>query len=294
MSKLISPAQCSFVPERQSADNILVAQEAIHSMRYKKGTSGYMAIKIDLEKVYDRLNWRFIQDTLQEAGLPQNLTDLIVSCYSSANMNVLWNGTHSNPFVPSRVKHNIWEPITLNRGGPKLLHLCFADDIVLFGKASMEQVELTRSILELFCRCSGQKVSYDKSCVYFSENVNFSRKGALSEALGASFGEVITLVLCSKYRCGDNTIPLMKPLQLMSNAWKGISHIWKQFERNIWRIGSGQTVDFWKHHWIPGVHCLMDFSQTEVTSNMRDEKVCDYVVNNNWNYDRIGYNLGDD
>ncbi|KAL4391935.1 hypothetical protein AHAS_Ahas03G0294800 [Arachis hypogaea] len=59
-------------------------------------------------------------------------------------------------------------------------------------------------------------------------------------------------VLCSKYRCGDNTIPLMKPLQRMSNAWKGISHIWKQFERNlIWRIGSGQTVDFWKHHWIP-------------------------------------------
>ncbi|RYR45289.1 hypothetical protein Ahy_A07g031124 [Arachis hypogaea] len=103
------------------------------------------------------------------------------------------------------------------------------------------------------------------------------------------------MVLRSKYRCGDNTIPLMKPLQRMSNAWKGISHIWKQFERNlIWRIGSGQTVNFWKHHWIPGVHCLMDFAQTEVTSNMRDEKVYDYVVNNNWNYDRIGYNLGDD
>ncbi|XP_072052154.1 uncharacterized protein [Arachis hypogaea] len=82
------------------------------------------------------------------------------------------------------VKHNIWEPITLNKGGPKLSHLCFADDIVLFGKVSMEQVELTRGILELFCWCSSQKVSYDKSCIYFSENVNFSRKRALSEALG--------------------------------------------------------------------------------------------------------------
>ncbi|RYR12290.1 hypothetical protein Ahy_B04g069826 [Arachis hypogaea] len=79
--------------------------------------------------------------------------------------------------------------------------------------------------------------------------------------------------------CGDDTIPLMKPLQRMSNAWKG----WFRSDRG-----------FLEHHWIPSVHCLMDFAQTEVTTNMRDEKVCDYIVNNNWNYDRIGYNLGDD
>lgn len=37
MPKLISQNQCSFVPGTQTSDNILIAQEVIHSMRSKKG-----------------------------------------------------------------------------------------------------------------------------------------------------------------------------------------------------------------------------------------------------------------
>ena len=55
MPNIICPNQSSFVPGRQTADNILIAQEIIHPMNYKKGRTGYMAIKIDLEKAYDRL-----------------------------------------------------------------------------------------------------------------------------------------------------------------------------------------------------------------------------------------------
>ena len=56
MAHVISPNQCSFVPGRLSSDNIIVAQEVIHSMRVMGGKKGYMAIKIDLEKAYDRVN----------------------------------------------------------------------------------------------------------------------------------------------------------------------------------------------------------------------------------------------
>ena len=56
MEKLVSPRQCSFVPGRCMADNILVAQEVVHSMRMKKGSKGWMAIKLDLEKVYDQMD----------------------------------------------------------------------------------------------------------------------------------------------------------------------------------------------------------------------------------------------
>ena len=57
---LIGPHQTSFVPGRHITENIIVAQEIIHSMRRKKRRKGFMAIKVDLEKAYDKLSWSFI------------------------------------------------------------------------------------------------------------------------------------------------------------------------------------------------------------------------------------------
>jgi hypothetical protein len=62
LPSLISPTQCSFVPGRQITDNILIVQEMLHTMRKKQGSVGYMAIKIDFEKAYDRLRWSFIKE----------------------------------------------------------------------------------------------------------------------------------------------------------------------------------------------------------------------------------------
>lgn len=56
MEDLVSPHQCNFVPNRHNSDNIIIAQEVIHSMRTNRGAKGWMAIKIDLEKAYDWLN----------------------------------------------------------------------------------------------------------------------------------------------------------------------------------------------------------------------------------------------
>lgn len=55
LQRLVGPAQCSFIPKRHSHDNIIIAQEIFHSMRSKGGKKGWMEIKIDLEKAYDRL-----------------------------------------------------------------------------------------------------------------------------------------------------------------------------------------------------------------------------------------------
>lgn len=102
MEDLVSPHQCSFVPNRHSSDNIIIAQEVIHSMRSKKGAKGWMAIKIDLEKAYDRLNWDFVKHTLQDIGLPQSYIDLVWYCISTPWMRVIWNGEALEEFTPSR------------------------------------------------------------------------------------------------------------------------------------------------------------------------------------------------
>ena len=55
LDKLISPNQTAFVPGRRGLDNVVVAQELIHSLDKKKGRVGFMAIKVDLVKAYDCL-----------------------------------------------------------------------------------------------------------------------------------------------------------------------------------------------------------------------------------------------
>ena len=55
LTDLVSPLQVAFVPGRKGADNAIIFQEIIHTMSRKKGRHGLMAIKIDLEKAYDRL-----------------------------------------------------------------------------------------------------------------------------------------------------------------------------------------------------------------------------------------------
>lgn len=211
MELLVSPCQCNFIPHRQSGDNIVIAQEVIHSMKNRKGAVGWMAIKIDLEKAYDRLNWGFIRDTLQDIGLPESFVNLVWECISTSRMKVLWNGEALEEFSPSRgirqggpispylfvlcierlfhlinaaVEYKFWSPIQLSRGGPKLSHLAFADDLMLFAEASADQVEIIKTTLKLFCDSSGQKVSQDKTRVFFSRNVSREKKKELSESLG--------------------------------------------------------------------------------------------------------------
>lgn len=53
MTRLIGPAQSSFIPGRLSSDNIVVVQEMVHSMKRKEGRIGWMLLKLDLEKAYD-------------------------------------------------------------------------------------------------------------------------------------------------------------------------------------------------------------------------------------------------
>lgn len=50
-----------------------------------------MAIKIDLEKAYDKIEWRFIQKMLFSFNFPSNLIELIMTCISSISSTLLFN-----------------------------------------------------------------------------------------------------------------------------------------------------------------------------------------------------------
>lgn len=170
-----------------------------------------MLIKLDLEKAYDRIKWSFISDNLQHLGISDNLIKIIMAYISSMSFRVLWNGEKTREFIPAqglrqgdplspylfvlymeRLGHMVnalvdnrrWKPITLARYDSKLTHLCFADDIILFAKADIEQATIVRNCLEIFCGDAGQRVSLEKSSLLLSRNVSQDLAQALSTRLG--------------------------------------------------------------------------------------------------------------
>jgi hypothetical protein len=55
LSKIISHLQAAFVPKRNIQDNTVLAHELLHSFKSKRGKGGYMFLKLDMEKVFDRM-----------------------------------------------------------------------------------------------------------------------------------------------------------------------------------------------------------------------------------------------
>lgn len=69
LPNVISSNQSAFVPGRSIADNVLVAVEIVHHMRRKSGgRDGEIALKLDISKAYDRVNWSYLKARMQAMG----------------------------------------------------------------------------------------------------------------------------------------------------------------------------------------------------------------------------------
>nr|XP_023900980.1 uncharacterized protein LOC112012837 [Quercus suber] len=123
-----------------------------------------MAIIVDLEKVYDKLEWSFIREVLINANLPFNLVNLIMSCMLSVSTSILFNGGRVEAIFPSRGIRQ--------------------DNLVLFVKADHVSCSTIRDVLDSFCARSGQSISESKSRVYFSPNADVDIRESLRDILG--------------------------------------------------------------------------------------------------------------
>lgn len=92
MMKLVKQNQASFMMDRNIIDNIIITQEAIHSMKSFKGRKYGMILKINLEKAYNKIRRGFLEDTLSEASFLINLITVILNCESSSSFQILLNG----------------------------------------------------------------------------------------------------------------------------------------------------------------------------------------------------------
>ena len=100
MNDLVNPAQNAFVEGRQILDASLIANEVIDSMQKRKERG--ILCKLDIEKAYDQINWKFILKVLEKMGFGNKWVNWIEWCISTATFSVLVNGSLAGFFGSSR------------------------------------------------------------------------------------------------------------------------------------------------------------------------------------------------
>ena len=95
IDELITPHQNAIIKGRLITDNIVLTHELLHTIKRKKkkGRVRFAALKLDLSKAYDKLNWNFVEATLQKLGFSQQWIQLVMQCVTTITYSVLVNGT---------------------------------------------------------------------------------------------------------------------------------------------------------------------------------------------------------
>ncbi|KAK4383266.1 putative ribonuclease H protein [Sesamum angolense] len=205
LDKLISPSQNAFVPGRSIGDNILLAQELFTGYN-RQGLPMRCALKVDLRKAYDTVEWDFLSAVLQCLDFRAPLLDGLRSvslllCSRFASMGTLTVSLRV-PGVKTRgsdvpflfvlimevLQLMLLQLIDQNEGFSfhwrckelGLFQLCFADDLLLFCKADVASVWVFRHGLAEFAKLSGLHANPQKSQLILSRSAHDVREQLLA------------------------------------------------------------------------------------------------------------------
>lgn len=74
-------------------------------------------------------------------------------------------------------------PFSWSEGNTQLSYLTFVDNLILFAKVDMEQMEEIKLVIKFFCGNLSEKINHDKMRIFFSKNVNCQAKEEISKCV---------------------------------------------------------------------------------------------------------------
>ena len=146
--------------------------------------------KVDYEKAYDSVSWEFLTNMMRRLGFCNKWIHWIRGCLHSASVSILVNGSPTNQFNPQRglrqgdplvpllfnivvegltglmreaVDKERFSSFLVGKNKEPVSILQYADDIIFFGEATMENVKVIKKILRCFELASGLKINFAKS-----------------------------------------------------------------------------------------------------------------------------------
>ncbi|CAA7019206.1 unnamed protein product [Microthlaspi erraticum] len=212
LNGLVSENQSAFVPGRAISDNVMITHEILHFLKISQAKKrGSMAIKTDMTKAYDRVEWGFIKSVLERLGFHIKWVGWIMQCVSSVTFQFLINGAAKGSVNPTRgirqgdplspylfilcseflsvlcykaQENGQLAGIKVANRGPQINHLLFADDTMFFCKSNEKTCKALKEILRKYEEASRQKISCQKSAITFSKKTTEYVKKRVKSFMG--------------------------------------------------------------------------------------------------------------
>lgn len=180
-------------------DNALVAFEIFYYLQNQKNRKNcHFALKLDMSKAYDRVEWSFLEAVMRKLGFVDFWVNVVMRCVRTVKFVIQINCVDSSPFFPERglrqgdpilpylfilcaelFSHLITRSVATGhlsgvrvaRSAPQVRHLLFVDDSILFGKTNMLEGQEIKNILSIYGEVFGHQMNFDKSQLHFSPSV---------------------------------------------------------------------------------------------------------------------------
>ncbi|KAG7593406.1 Reverse transcriptase domain [Arabidopsis thaliana x Arabidopsis arenosa] len=197
---IVSETQGAFVSGRLISDNILLAHEMVHALQTNPNCNeDFIAIKTDMSKAYDRVEWNFLEELLIKLGFDIKWVQWIMSCVRTVSYSVLINGASYGYIKPERgIRQG--DPLSpflfilcaealvhimnkaeqdghltglrLKPNCPSIQHLLFADDSLFLCQATFKECTAFLQCLQLYGKASGQEINFQKSAITFGKKLD--------------------------------------------------------------------------------------------------------------------------
>ncbi|XP_013713793.1 uncharacterized protein LOC106417552 [Brassica napus] len=184
----------------------------VHALRTNDNFSkDFMAIKSDMSKAYDRVEWNNLKALLTTLGFVEVWIERVMFCVSSVTFSTLINNQAFGCIQPERglkqgdpmstflfilcteglihmlnttARNDKIQGIRFDEEGPMIHHMLFADDSLLICRANQNQAAELMRILKVYEKAAGQQVSTAKSAITFGSKVQEDVRNVIKRITG--------------------------------------------------------------------------------------------------------------